>query len=68
MKEIRLCWSEHVVHHEDRVKDGGLWTPATEEARRDYQIIAEAGNEAYGPRLALGGRARGVIWCLLLYE
>lgn len=49
MKEIRLCWAEHVVHHEDRVKDGGLWTPATEEACRDFQIVAETGNEIYGP-------------------
>ena len=48
MKEIRLCWAEHVVHHEDRVKDGGLWNPATEEARRDLQIVAEVGNEIYG--------------------
>lgn len=31
MKEIRLCWAAHVVHHEDELKDGGLWTPATEE-------------------------------------
>jgi hypothetical protein len=49
VKEIRLCWAEHVVHHEDRVKDGGLWTPATEDVRRDYLIIAEIGNATYGP-------------------
>ncbi len=49
MKEIRLCWAAHVVHHEDELKDGGLWTPATEDARRDYQIVADAGNEVYGP-------------------
>ncbi|WP_332701324.1 hypothetical protein [Devosia sp.] len=30
------------------MKDGGLWAPATEETRRDYQIIANAGNETYG--------------------
>ena len=33
MKEIRLCWAAHFVHHEAQVKDGGLWTPATEEVR-----------------------------------
>lgn len=30
------------------MKDGELWTPATEEARRDFQIVAEADNEIYG--------------------
>jgi hypothetical protein len=48
MKEIRLCWATHVVHHEAQAKDGGLWTPATEEVRRDYQVIADVGNEVYG--------------------
>lgn len=49
MQEIRLCWAAHIVHHEDLAKDGGLWMPATDETRRDFQIIADAGNEVYGP-------------------
>lgn len=50
MKEIRLCWAAYVVHHEDQIRDGGLWVPANEESRRDYQIIVEVCDEIYGPR------------------
>jgi hypothetical protein len=49
MQEIRLRWAPNIVHHEEQVKDGGLWIPATDETRRDFQIIADAGNEVYGP-------------------
>lgn len=48
MEEILLCRAAHVIHHEDQVRDGGLWTPATDELRRNYQIIADTGSEAYG--------------------
>jgi hypothetical protein len=34
MKEIRLCWSANVVHHEDDEQhDGGLWHPDTPDNR-----------------------------------
>ncbi len=48
MKEIRVCWAAHVVHHDDEVRKGGLWTPATPEFRRDMETIVEVGNEVYG--------------------
>lgn len=48
MKEIRLRWASYVVHHEDMPKDGSSWTPATEEARRDYRTLVEICNKAFG--------------------
>lgn len=50
MTEIRVCWS--IEGREDltgRPIQGGLWSPDTPENRRDYEIIVEAGNNAYGP-------------------
>lgn len=49
MKEIRLCWSvEGRKNQAGEPIDGGLWHPDTPEARRDLELVAQAGNEAYG--------------------
>lgn len=50
VKEIRICWNvagRIAIDGEDHF--GGLWAPDTPENRRDYEIVVEAGNEAYGP-------------------
>ena len=49
-KQIRVCWS--IVGRMDMNGvpiNGGVWHPGTPEFRRDLTIIAESGNEAYGP-------------------
>jgi hypothetical protein len=48
MKEIRLRWN--VVGRENIIDEpiqAGLWFPDNEANRRDLEIIAESGNEAY---------------------
>lgn len=50
MKEIRLAWN--VVGRENQIGEpimAGVWHPDTPENRRDLEIMAEAGNDAYGP-------------------
>lgn len=49
-KQIRLAWSiEGRKNSERKPIDGGLWFPDTQKFRRDLQIVADAGNEVYGP-------------------
>jgi hypothetical protein len=48
MREIRLRWN--VVGRENTIDEpiqAGLWFPDNEANRRDLEIIAESGNEAY---------------------
>lgn len=50
MMEIRLAWS--IVGRTDptgRPIQAGLWQPDNAENRRTLQVIADSGNEAYGP-------------------
>lgn len=49
-KQIRVCWSIIGRTGTDGLpNNGGIWHPDTPEFRRDLQIVAESGNEAYGP-------------------
>ena len=50
MRQIRLCWNEHVRHAEHEIVAHRDWTPASPELRRDLAIIAKTANELYGPR------------------
>ena len=50
MTEIRVRWN--IVGRVNQVGEeifGGVWTPDSPEARRDYETIVEVGNEVYGP-------------------
>lgn len=50
MREIRLCWNEHVSHVGHEIQAHRHWAPADPEKRRDLAIIARTANELYGPR------------------
>lgn len=50
MTEIRVCWPYGL--HENQLgepTDGGTWSPDTPDARRELEIIVDAGNEVAGP-------------------
>jgi hypothetical protein len=49
MKEIRLCWSSMVSHLKHEIQPTANWQPRSNDLRLDYEIIARAGNEVYGP-------------------
>ena len=50
MRQIRLCWNEHVQHADHEIHAHRDWTPASPEVRHDLAIIAKTANEFYGPR------------------
>jgi hypothetical protein len=50
MEEIRMCWGPEVSHAKHEMQPAAEWQPTSEELRVDYQIIAKAANEVFGPR------------------
>jgi hypothetical protein len=50
MEEIRLCWGPEVSHAKHEMEPAAEWQPTSEKLRVDYQIIAKAANEVFGPR------------------
>ncbi|MGJ7495461.1 diguanylate cyclase domain-containing protein [Variovorax sp. RT4R15] len=50
MRQIRLCWNEHVQHADHEIHAHRDWTTASPEVRHDLAIIAKTANELYGPR------------------
>ncbi|MDM0037940.1 GGDEF domain-containing protein [Variovorax sp. J22G21] len=50
MRQIRLCWNEHVQHADHEIHAHHDWTTASPEVRHDLAIIAKTANELYGPR------------------